>query len=74
MLVQTEHPKAGATRAIGCPVKLSATPPSVRRPAPLYGEHTREVLLEFGFTGEEARDLINAGAAIQHATSADAVR
>jgi crotonobetainyl-CoA:carnitine CoA-transferase CaiB-like acyl-CoA transferase len=74
MLVQTEHPQAGATKAIGCPVKLSATPPSIRRPAPLYGEHTREVLLEFGFTGEEVRDLINAGAAIQHATNADPVR
>ncbi|HXX84320.1 MAG TPA: CoA transferase [Casimicrobiaceae bacterium] len=67
MLVQTEHPKAGAAMAIGCPVKLSATPANVRRPAPLYGEHTRQVLLEFGFTGEEVRDLIGAGAAIQHA-------
>ena len=67
MLVQTEHPKAGVTKAIGCPVKLSVTPASVRRPAPLYGEHTREVLLEFGFTGDEVRNLIRAGAAIQHA-------
>ena len=66
MLVRTDHPSAGVTRAIGCPVKLSTTPPSVRRPAPLYGQHTREVLLEFGFTGEEVRELISAGAAIQH--------
>ena len=72
MLVETQHPKAGATKAIGCPVKLSATPASVRRPAPLYGEHTREVLLEFGFTGEEVQDLIGSGTAIQHA--GDSVR
>jgi len=74
MVGATEHPKARTTGAIGCPIKLSATPPSVRSPAPLYGQHTREVLLEFGFSGEEVRDLIDAGAAIQRAAQADAVR
>ena len=67
MLVDTEHPKAGATKAIGCPLKLSTTPPSVRRPAPLYGQHTREVLLEFGFGSDEVQGLIDGGAAVQHA-------
>jgi crotonobetainyl-CoA:carnitine CoA-transferase CaiB-like acyl-CoA transferase len=71
MLVETQHPKAGSTKAIGCPIKLSGTPTGVRRPAPLYGQHTREVLVEFGFTGEEVRDLISAGAAIQHAVKED---
>ncbi|HKE42752.1 MAG TPA: CoA transferase [Casimicrobiaceae bacterium] len=71
MLIETEHPKVGMTKAIGCPVKLSATPASVRRPAPLYGQHTRDVLLEFGFTREEVRDLISTGAAIQQASNED---
>jgi crotonobetainyl-CoA:carnitine CoA-transferase CaiB-like acyl-CoA transferase len=71
MLIETEHPKAGTTKAIGCPVKLSATPASVRRPAPLYGQHTREVLLEFGFTRDEVQELISAGAAVQHASKKD---
>jgi CoA:oxalate CoA-transferase len=29
---------------VGIPVKMSATPGAVRRPAPLLGEHTDEVL------------------------------
>ena len=36
-------------RAIGLPVKLSATPGSVRRPAPRLGEHTRAILRDLGF-------------------------
>ena len=64
MIVETEHPKAGTNRAIGCPIKLSATPPSVRGPAPLYGEHTRQVLAEFGFSGEEVQALIECGGAV----------
>jgi crotonobetainyl-CoA:carnitine CoA-transferase CaiB-like acyl-CoA transferase len=69
MVVETRHPKAGATRAIGCPLKLSTTPPSVRRPAPLYGEHTREVLLEFGLAAVEVQALLDAGAGVQHPAS-----
>jgi crotonobetainyl-CoA:carnitine CoA-transferase CaiB-like acyl-CoA transferase len=49
MVVEFEHPRAGRTRALGLPVKLSATPGRVSRPAPTFGQHTREVLGEFGF-------------------------
>ena len=66
MVVETQHPKAGATQAIGCPIKLSVTPASVLRPAPLYGQHTREVLLEFGFGAVEVQALLDAGAGVQH--------
>ncbi len=40
------HPVTGAFRTMGVPVKLSATPGSVRRAAPRLGEHTSEVLNE----------------------------
>src|SRR6202162_2913351 len=53
MVVETMHAKAGVTRALGCPIKLSETPAAVRRPAPLFGQHTREVLAEAGFGAEE---------------------
>jgi crotonobetainyl-CoA:carnitine CoA-transferase CaiB-like acyl-CoA transferase len=43
-LVACEHPVAGAVRVVGPPVRLSATPGSVRTPAPLLGQHTDEVL------------------------------
>jgi crotonobetainyl-CoA:carnitine CoA-transferase CaiB-like acyl-CoA transferase len=64
MVVELEHPRAGRTRALGLPIKLSATPGKVSRPAPLLGEHTREVLEEFGFSRPEIDALIATGAAV----------
>ena len=64
MVVELEHPRAGRTRALGLPIKLSRTPGKVSRPAPLMGQHTREVLAEFGFSKEEIEALVRSGAAI----------
>jgi crotonobetainyl-CoA:carnitine CoA-transferase CaiB-like acyl-CoA transferase len=57
MEVTVEHPVEGTIRALGIPVKLSDTPGAVRRPAPLLGEHTEEVLREAGFAQEEIASL-----------------
>jgi crotonobetainyl-CoA:carnitine CoA-transferase CaiB-like acyl-CoA transferase len=65
MVVDLTHPRAGDTRAIGCPIKFSATPSGVTRPAPMLGQHTSEVLEEFGFGADEIRELLAAGAAVQ---------
>jgi formyl-CoA transferase len=46
MIVSMEHPEAGTVYGLGIPVKLSGTPGSIRRPAPLLGQHTDEVLAE----------------------------
>ena len=46
MVVEMEHPEAGTVYGLGIPVKLSATPGSIRRPAPLLGQHTDEILAE----------------------------
>ena len=47
MVTEVHHSKVGKMKAIGVPVKLSETPGSVRRAAPLLGEHTDEVLAEW---------------------------
>jgi crotonobetainyl-CoA:carnitine CoA-transferase CaiB-like acyl-CoA transferase len=57
MLTAMEHPTHGPLRMVGPGVNLSATPGSVRRPAPEFGQHTEEVLLEAGFTWEEIESL-----------------
>ena len=62
MVVELEHPRAGRTRALGLPIKLSATPGAVTRPAPTFGQHTREVLGEFGFSAREIEALYAANA------------
>jgi crotonobetainyl-CoA:carnitine CoA-transferase CaiB-like acyl-CoA transferase len=61
MVVDVDHPVAGATRALGCPVHFARTPTRVTRAAPLLGEHTREVLREHGFADAEIDDLAAAG-------------
>jgi crotonobetainyl-CoA:carnitine CoA-transferase CaiB-like acyl-CoA transferase len=64
MVVELEHPRAGRTRALGLPIKLSRTPGKVSRPAPVLGQHTREVLAEFGFSASEIEALVASGAAV----------
>jgi len=49
MIVEAEHPGVGTVKMLNAPIRLSATPPSVRRVAPRLGEHNVEVLLENGF-------------------------
>ncbi len=41
-----DHPRAGQFQYPGAPYKFSRTPWAIRRPAPLLGEHTDEVLSE----------------------------
>ena len=61
MVVDLEHPQAGSTKALGCPLHFSATPTRVARPAPMLGEHTREVLREYGYEEREIGRLLADG-------------
>ena len=63
MVPSVEHPVAGTVQTIGLPVKFSATPGAIKTPAPLFGEHTREVLAEAGFSVAEIDALFAEGAA-----------
>lgn len=54
----TEHPVAGAHHVVPPPVRFSATPASVRSPAPLIGQHNRDVLAEVGLTDAEIDALV----------------
>lgn len=61
MVVEIPHSGLGSQRALGVPVKFSATPGRVARGAPLLGEHSREVLSEYGFSEQEIEGLLAAG-------------
>ncbi|MCE2453924.1 MAG: CoA transferase [Nitrospinae bacterium] len=52
-LAQAEHPEYGVLRLGGIPVKFDKTPSSVRRPPPVLGQHSDEVLAELGLSAEE---------------------
>ncbi len=62
MIVETTHPVAGPVKAIGLPIKFSDTPGGVHRAAPTLGQHTREVLLENGYSDAEIDGMAAQGA------------
>ena len=62
MVVEVDHPRAGRVKALGSPIKFSDTPGAIRRPAPLLGEHTLEVLGALGYSGAEIERLKGEGA------------
>jgi formyl-CoA transferase/CoA:oxalate CoA-transferase len=57
MIERVLHPKLGEIPVIGTPVKYSRMRPGVRTPAPLQGEHTDEVLAEWGYCTDEIAAL-----------------
>jgi crotonobetainyl-CoA:carnitine CoA-transferase CaiB-like acyl-CoA transferase len=61
MVVDLVHPQAGPTKALGCPIHFSATPTRITRPAPLLGEHTREILRAHGYADAEIDALAATG-------------
>ena len=62
MVVEVEHPRAGRMKTLGAPIKFSATPAAVSRPAPLLGEHTDEVLAGLAYSPGDIERLRREGA------------
>jgi crotonobetainyl-CoA:carnitine CoA-transferase CaiB-like acyl-CoA transferase len=65
IIASYQHPVAGDVKVVAPAVKMSATPPEIRRPAPLVGEHSREILKEFGFGADEVAEFMASGATAQ---------
>ncbi len=62
MLAQVPHPTIGTLQLTGIPIKYSATPAGIRRPPPVLGQHTAEVLAEvLGYDDEQIEALRQQG-------------
>jgi crotonobetainyl-CoA:carnitine CoA-transferase CaiB-like acyl-CoA transferase len=61
MIAGYQHPTVGPVRTLGQPVKFMGTPGTIRLPAPLLGQHSREILLEFGFGADAIQALVDGG-------------
>jgi crotonobetainyl-CoA:carnitine CoA-transferase CaiB-like acyl-CoA transferase len=59
--VEIDHPKAGKVKVTNIPFHMSETPGSIRRPAPLTGQHGLEILAELGFADAQTNDLVKRG-------------
>ena len=64
MVTAAEHSRLGPVETLGLPVKFSQTPGGIAHGAPLYGEHTREILAECGYGEDEIGRLIADGAVV----------
>lgn len=62
MVVEIEDPKVGKVRQTGIAIKLSDTPGKVRSLAPLFGQHTDDILLDLGYTKKQIEELRKAQA------------
>jgi crotonobetainyl-CoA:carnitine CoA-transferase CaiB-like acyl-CoA transferase len=62
MVVEVDHSTLGPVKTIGLPVKFSETPGKVRSGAPVYGEHSRNVLREYGFDDAQIEAFEREGA------------
>jgi len=58
MVRTVKHPTAGEFKMVGIPFRLNGTPATIRRPPPLLGQHTEEVLGgELGLSAERIAQL-----------------
>jgi crotonobetainyl-CoA:carnitine CoA-transferase CaiB-like acyl-CoA transferase len=60
LTAEVEHP-LGRLRQLTVPIHMSESPPAIRRPPPLLGEHTEEILLERGWSQAEVERLVARG-------------
>jgi crotonobetainyl-CoA:carnitine CoA-transferase CaiB-like acyl-CoA transferase len=64
-IVSYPHPGVGWLEQAGHLVELSDTPGLIERPAPMVGQHTREVLLEHGVRAPDIDALLEASVALE---------
>ena len=57
----TRHPEHPTAMLSAAPAQFDDELPSIRRPGPKLGEHSREVLTELGYTTDEIDALLDQG-------------
>ena len=57
MVIEMEHPTAGAFRALGIPFEFSDTPAAVQGPPPILGADTDAVLGDLGISEEDIKSM-----------------
>lgn len=61
MILLMDHPTEGPVKQLGFPIKFSKTPGRIRLPSPGYGEHTRDVLRDLGYSNQKIEVLEKSG-------------
>lgn len=58
MIIEVKNSKAGLFKSIGMPIKFSKSRSDKSKAAPIFGEHTKEILLDYEFSKTEIDNLI----------------
>ena len=58
MIIEVKNSKAGLFKSIGMPIKFSKSRSDKSKAAPIFGEHTKEILLDYEFSKTEIDSLI----------------
>lgn len=66
MVVESQHPVMGPTKVLGVAPKFSDLDVRPSGPAPLLGQHSREVLTELGLSVDEVDALVADGVIAEH--------
>ena len=61
MVVKMDHPKFGVIQNISSPIKYSRTPLEIKTLAPKLGQHTKEILIDLGYSEEDIRSFRKKG-------------
>jgi crotonobetainyl-CoA:carnitine CoA-transferase CaiB-like acyl-CoA transferase len=59
MVVDIDHPKIGPMKTLGLPIKSTGDLTAIRKPAPMLGQHSEEVLRELGYSDADIRTLFD---------------
>ena len=57
MILEVDNKKAGKSKAIGMPIKFSKSKTDKSKGAPNLGEHTKEIMINFGYKEKEIEDF-----------------
>jgi crotonobetainyl-CoA:carnitine CoA-transferase CaiB-like acyl-CoA transferase len=62
MIKTIQQPGVGMVKEMGLPVEFLGTPGKIKGPAPLPGQHTKDILKTLGYNAAQIKDLKKAGA------------
>lgn len=70
LIVSSQHPVLGTVHNVGLPVRFGRQPRHAAMPAPLLGQHSREILADLGYTPDDIDALLAAGSVQEAARQA----